>query len=153
MNSLSQLPSVDQVLTSSTGKKMEEKYGHNLTVKAIRSSLDQSRLEHLQEGSAVPDLASVLIAAEGLLSSWLKPTLFQVFNATGVIIHTNLGRAPLSEGALEAVRGIGRNYSTLEFDLESGGRGSRLIMLNFFSSSCWELNLLWSSIIMPRLYC
>ena len=56
---------------------MEEKYGHNLTVKAIRSSLDQSRLEHLQEGSAVPDLASVLIAAEGLLSSWLKPTLLR----------------------------------------------------------------------------
>lgn len=127
MNSLSQLPSVDQVLTSSKGKELEEKYGHNLMVAAIRSSLDQARQEHLQEGSAVPDLASVLIAAEGLLSSWLKPTLFQVLNATGVIIHTNLGRAPLSEGALEAVRGVGRNYSTLEFDLESGGRGSRLI--------------------------
>jgi L-seryl-tRNA(Ser) seleniumtransferase len=98
MNSLSQLPSVDQVLTSSKGKELEEKYGHNLMVEAIRSSLDQARQEHLQEGSAVPDLASVLIAAEGL----------QVLNATGVIIHTNLGRAPLSEGALEAVRGVGR---------------------------------------------
>ncbi len=127
MNSLSQLPSVDQALTSSRGKKMEEKYGHNPVVKAIRASLDQARQEHLQEGSAVPDLASILITAESLLSSWLKPTLFQVLNATGVIVHTNLGRAPLSEGALEAVGEVGRNYSTLEFDLESGGRGSRLI--------------------------
>ncbi len=127
MNLLSQLPSVDQVLTSSKGKKMEVKYGHNLVVEAIRVSLEQARQEHLQEKSAVPDLASVLIVAEGLLSSWLKPTLFQVLNATGVIVHTNLGRAPLSEGALEAVREVGRNYSTLEFDLESGGRGSRLV--------------------------
>ena len=106
---------------------MEEKYGHNPVVKAIRASLDQARQEHLQEGSAVPDLASILVSAESLLSSWLKPTLFQVLNATGVIVHTNLGRAPLSEGALEAVGEVGRNYSTLEFDLESGGRGSRLI--------------------------
>jgi len=127
MNSLSQLPSVDQVLTSSKGKKIEEKYGHSPVVEAIRASLDKARLEHLQEGAAVPDLESILVAAEGLLSSWLKPTLFQVLNATGVIVHTNLGRAPLSEGALEAVGEVGSNYSTLEFDLESGGRGSRLI--------------------------
>ena len=127
MNSLSQLPSVDQILTSSKGKKIEEKYGHNPVVEAIRASLDKARQEHLQEGAAVPDLESILIAAEGLLSSWLKPTLFQVLNATGVIVHTNLGRAPLSEGALEAVGEVGSNYSTLEYDLESGGRGSRLI--------------------------
>ena len=67
MNSLSQLPSVDQALTSSSGKKMEEKYGHNPVVKAIRASLDQARQEHLQEGSAVPDLVSILVTAESLL--------------------------------------------------------------------------------------
>jgi len=127
MNSLSQLPSVDQVLTSPKGKKIEEKYGHNPVVEAIRASLDKARLEYLQEGAAVPDLESILVAAEGLLASWLKPTLFQVLNATGVIVHTNLGRAPLSEGALEAVGEVASNYSTLEYDLESGGRGSRLI--------------------------
>jgi len=127
MNSLSQLPSVDQILTSSKGKKIEEKYGHNPVVEAIRASLDKARQEHLQQGAAVPDLESILIAAEDLLSSWLKPTLFQVLKATGVIVHTNLGRAPLSEGALEAVGEVGSNYSTLEYDLESGGRGSRLI--------------------------
>ncbi len=127
MNSLSQLPSVDQILTSPKGKKIEEKYGHNPVVEAIRDSLDRARQEHLQEGAAVPDLESILVAAEGLLSIWLKPTLFQVLNATGVIVHTNLGRAPLSKEALEAVGEVGRNYSTLEYDLESGGRGSRLI--------------------------
>ncbi len=127
MNSLSQLPSVDQVLSSSKGKEMALKYGHNLTVEAIRSSLDQARQEHLTEGSAIPDLNDILKHADGLLSDWFEPSLFPVINATGVIIHTNLGRAPLSEEALQAVREVGGKYSTLEFDLDSGGRGSRLI--------------------------
>ena len=127
MNSLSQLPSVDQVLSSSKGKEMALKYGHNLTVEAIRSSLDQARQEHLTEGSAIPDLNGILKHADGLLSDWFEPSLFPVINATGVIIHTNLGRAPLSEEALQAVSEVGGKYSTLEFDLDSGGRGSRLI--------------------------
>ena len=127
MNSLSQLPSVDQVLSSSKGKEMALKYGHNLTVEAIRSSLDQARQEHLTEGSAIPDLNGIIKHADGLLSHWFKPSLFPVINATGVIIHTNLGRAPLSEEALQAVSEVGGKYSTLEFDLNSGGRGSRLI--------------------------
>lgn len=127
MNSLSQLPSVDQVLSSPYGTEMAEKYGHSLVVEAIRSILDQARQDHLKEESAIPDLAGVLEAAKNLLYHWLKPTLFPVLNATGVIIHTNLGRAPLSDDALKAVKEVGQNYSTLEFDLDSGGRGSRLV--------------------------
>jgi len=127
VNSLSQLPSVDQVLSSPYGTEMAEKYGHSLVVEAIRSILDQARQDHLKEESAIPDLAGVLDAAKNLLYHWLKPTLFPVLNATGVIIHTNLGRAPLSDDALKAVKEVGRNYSTLEFDLDSGGRGSRLV--------------------------
>jgi L-seryl-tRNA(Ser) seleniumtransferase len=127
VKSLSQLPSVDQVLSSSRGTKMVEKYGHSLVVEAIRSVLDQARQDHLKRESAIPDLDGVLDAAENLLSQWLKPTLFPVLNATGVIIHTNLGRAPLSDDALKAVKEVGQNYSTLEFDLDTGGRGSRLV--------------------------
>ncbi|MCJ7715564.1 MAG: L-seryl-tRNA(Sec) selenium transferase [Anaerolineales bacterium] len=127
MNSLSQLPSVDQVLSSTRGVELVEMYGHDLTVEAIRSSLDQVRQDHLKEGYVIPDQDGILDAADNLLALWLKPSLFPVLNATGVIIHTNLGRAPLSENALMAVREVGQNYSTLEFDLESGGRGSRLV--------------------------
>ena len=127
VNSLSQLPSVDQVLSSSCGTEMADKYGHSLVVEAIRSVLDQARQDHLKRESAIPDLDGVLDAAENLLSKWLKPTLFPVLNATGVIIHTNLGRAPLSDDALKAVKEVGQNYSTLEFDLDTGGRGSRLV--------------------------
>lgn len=127
MNSLSQLPSVDQVLSSPYGTEMAEKYGHSLVVEAIRSILDQARQDHLKKETTLPDLVGVLDAAENLLYQWLKPTLFPVLNATGVIIHTNLGRAPLSDDALKAVKEVGQNYSTLEFDLDSGGRGSRLV--------------------------
>ena len=126
MNSLSKLPSVDQVLSSSKGKTLQETYGHTLTVGAIRAGLDQIRKKLAGEGEAVPELEVILDRVEGILSNWLKPTLFPIINATGVIIHTNLGRAPLSEEALSAVREVGGNYSTLEFDLNSGGRGSRL---------------------------
>ena len=61
------------------------------------------------------------------LEAWTQPTLYPVINATGVILHTNLGRAPLSKATLKAMEMVGRNYSTLEFDMRSGKRGSRLI--------------------------
>jgi L-seryl-tRNA(Ser) seleniumtransferase len=127
MNSLSQLPSVDQLLSSTQGKRLLEAYGHTLTVEAIRAGLDDIRKEHTEEGKAIPKLDIITEKIKTILCDWLKPTLFPVINATGVIVHTNLGRAPLSEAALTAVREVGGNYSTLEFDLDSGGRGSRLI--------------------------
>ena len=55
----------------------------------------------------------------------LRPRLRRVLNATGVVVHTNLGRAPLAEAALERVREVGGGYSNLEYDLEAGARGSR----------------------------
>jgi L-seryl-tRNA(Ser) seleniumtransferase len=58
---------------------------------------------------------------------WIKPTLRPLINATGVILHTNLGRAPLSNATILAMDGVSRGYSNLEYDLEKGSRGSRLI--------------------------
>ena len=62
-----------------------------------------------------------------LLNSWVRPTLRPVINATGVVIHTNLGRAPLSVQARQAMEFVSRGYSNLEYDLESGHRGSRYV--------------------------
>jgi len=127
MTSLKKLPSVDKILTSSRGKILVDQYGHQFVVEAIRNSLDWVRQKILQEEDDIPDIEGIIMYAEELLGTWLNPTLVPVINATGVVIHTNLGRAPLSESAIQAVRDVATSYSTLEFDLETGGRGSRLI--------------------------
>jgi len=127
MNDLSQIPSVDQILSGKEGLSMVEEYGHQATVDAVRSCLDLVRKDFLENGSVVPDLTGLLMMIADLLRERLKPTLIPVINASGVIIHTNLGRAPLSKSALQAVCDVSGGYSTLEFSLETGGRGSRLI--------------------------
>ncbi|MCJ7733083.1 MAG: L-seryl-tRNA(Sec) selenium transferase [Anaerolineales bacterium] len=127
MNELSKLPSVDQILSTTDGKMLVDSYGHQPTVKAIRLTLEKIRKNHLADGDSLPELKSILIMTGDHLQERFKPTLMPVINATGVIIHTNLGRAPLSKTSLEAVSAIGGGYSTLEFNLDSGGRGSRLI--------------------------
>jgi len=127
MNDLSQIPSVDQILSTGQGKSLVGIYGHQPTVDAVRDCLDLVRQDFLKSGSEVPDLEVLLKMTADLLDDRLKPTLVPVINASGVIIHTNLGRAPLSGAALEAVRNVSSGYSTLEFCLETGGRGSRLI--------------------------
>ena len=127
MNDLSQIPSVDQILTSESGLSLVETYGHQATVDAARACLDQIRQDFLKGGSNLPDLKKIIKLTADLLNDRLKPTLVPVINASGVIIHTNLGRAPLSKTAMDAVRKVSGGYSTLEFSLETGGRGSRLI--------------------------
>jgi L-seryl-tRNA(Ser) seleniumtransferase len=69
----------------------------------------------------------ILSQAESHLLAWTAPTLLPVINATGVILHTNLGRAPLSNQTLKAMQDVAANYSNLEYDLAKGQRGSRLI--------------------------
>jgi len=101
-------------------------YGHALTAAALREVIEEARAA-LRGADSPPDEAELLAAAQATLADWLAPTLRPVINATGVIIHTNLGRAPLSDAAQEAILAAARGYSTLEFDLESGGRGSRAI--------------------------
>ncbi len=127
MNDLSQIPSVDQMLSSKLGKTLVENYGHLAAVDAVRTCLDQVRQDFLERGSKVPGLEPLLEMVADLLNERLRPTLVPVINASGVIIHTNLGRAPLSRKALDAVMNVSGGYSTLEFSLETGGRGSRLI--------------------------
>lgn len=124
---LSKLPSVDQILNSPRGKAFVEQYGHQPSVQAVRDSLEIIRQAFLKQGASIPDKEEIMERIEDHLEEVLKATLVPVINASGVIIHTNLGRAPLSKAALDAVREVGGGYSTLEFDLESGGRGSRLI--------------------------
>ena len=130
MKDLRSLPSVDTLLGTIHGKNYTQAYGHTLTVQAIREILGDTRSAYLNQGGDIPAQEELLAAVESKLQSWTSPTLYPVINASGVILHTNLGRAPLSEDALNAVRDVGGQYSTLEFDMEKGVRGSRLAHAN-----------------------
>ena len=75
----------------------------------------------------MPTSPELLDSAGRLLAQWTAPRLFPVINATGVVLHTNLGRAPLSRSAIQAMQDVSLGYSNLEFDLRKGQRGSRLV--------------------------
>ncbi len=99
-----------------------------MTLDALRSTLDETRARFKsQPEAALPPIDLILAESESRLRAWTKPTLLPVINATGVILHTNLGRAPLSQATIAAMNEAASNYSNLEFDLETGKRGSRLI--------------------------
>lgn len=109
---LRDLPSVDELARSSDDP---------LAIAVARSVLDHAR-QQIRDGVDPGDL-SMRLREE--LASAREPSLRRVINATGVIAHTNLGRAPLAEAAIERVRDVARGYSNLEYDVAAGGRGSR----------------------------
>lgn len=122
---LRQLPSVDALLKESTAMSMVTQYGRPATVDALRKALDAARAR-LMAGDTVPiHNRAILAEASSHLSTNFRPTLRPVINATGVIIHTNLGRALLSRSAQKALLKAAENYTTLEYDLDTGERGSR----------------------------
>ncbi|MBI5703012.1 MAG: L-seryl-tRNA(Sec) selenium transferase [Chloroflexi bacterium] len=126
MNSLRSLPSIEQLLQSAT--ELIGTYGRPLTLDALRETLADIRARFKTDlETALPSTDLILAEAESRLAAWTKPTLLPVINATGVILHTNLGRAPLSRAAIGAMTEAAANYSNLEYDLSTGRRGSRLI--------------------------
>jgi L-seryl-tRNA(Ser) seleniumtransferase len=102
-----------------------DQFGRSLTTAAIRSVLDQVR-SAARSDLTVPDQATLLDRSRELLIDWTTQRPRSVINATGVIIHTNLGRAPLSHESIEALNAVASGYSDLEYDLQSGERGSRM---------------------------
>lgn len=126
MSELRQLPSVDQLISTETITEYISVYGRLFTLQAIRMVLDVVRSRH-SSGDDIPAEKDILAMVAEQLKSWTAPTLQHVINATGVILHTNLGRAPISKSALQAVNDTASGYSTLEYNLELGSRGSRSI--------------------------
>ena len=122
--SLRDLPSVERLLQSEAVTKLASTYGRPLTLEAIRDRLDAAR-EAIREGEPPPKEDFLIKEAHKTLERWLAPTLQPVINATGVIVHTNLGRAPLSRKARQAMIEVADSYSTLEYNLERGVRGKR----------------------------
>jgi len=126
MEELRKLPSVDRLLREEAIRALVEEHGHDLTVEAVRQALDLAR-QGILAGGACPPTEELVEMARASLQALLRPTLRPVINATGVIIHTNLGRAPLSAEARAAMEAAARGYSNLEYDLEVGQRGSRYV--------------------------
>ena len=128
MTTLRNLPSIDQILQTQMAAQLIARYGRPLTLSAIRSTLDDIRARFKSgQITALPLRDLILAQADATLIAWTKPTLVPVINASGVILHTNLGRAPLSDDTIRAMDVASRGYSNLEYDLEKGARGSRLI--------------------------
>jgi L-seryl-tRNA(Ser) seleniumtransferase len=114
------------LLAQSEAGALIETHGRTLTTDAIRSALDGARAAILNNGDDAPDESTLIDRASGLLREWTRARPRSVINATGVIIHTNLGRAPLSKAALAAAQAAASGYSDLEYDLASGERGQRM---------------------------
>ena len=115
------IPSVEAVL----GELRDNgSWPHALAVEAARTAIEHAR-EAVRTGEAAPDLAAISAEADAILRELVRPSLRRVVNATGVILQTNLGRAPLSERAMAAMEEAARDYTNLEFDVEGGSRGSR----------------------------
>lgn len=121
---LRQLPSVDALLQDHNLRELERRAGHNLIVEACRAALDHARQSILSGGDA-PMPALLIDDVRERVERSMRPSLVPVINATGVIIHTNLGRTPLSDDTLAAMKTAAQGYSNLEYDLEAGERGSR----------------------------
>ncbi len=123
-DALRSLPSVDALMQEHTLRELEERYGHAIVADACRDALDAARAAILAGGDA-PMPALIIDDAVTRAERAVRPSLMPVINATGVIIHTNLGRAPLSEDAIAAMRAAAQGYTNIEYDLEAGERGSR----------------------------
>lgn len=121
-NPFRNLPSVDRLLADERVRSIQAL--HEVVAGIARQALEAAR-RTVSEGKLAPDEGQIIENVLSLAEAVLRPSLRPVINATGVIIHTNLGRAPLSEETIDAMATASRGYSNLEFDLEAGERGSR----------------------------
>jgi L-seryl-tRNA(Ser) seleniumtransferase len=113
------LPAVDRVVSA-----LPPELGARVATAAARRAVDLAR-ERVREGQPAPSFEAVVEDARRLLDEHERALMTKVLNATGIIVHTNLGRAPLGPAQLDAVARVAGGYSNLEYDLTSGSRGSR----------------------------
>lgn len=126
-NPFRRLPAVHRLLEHPRIRPLRERFGHRVVKASVETVLTRLRSALVEHGSgcvAVPSLDEIAALVEQEVSCRVAPSLRRVINASGVILHTNLGRAPLSRHAVRALVQAVR-YCNLEYDLDSGGRGSR----------------------------
>lgn len=123
------LPAMNRLLDHEVAGEWVDRWGRDRVVQALRGALSSARTRLSREiggdASDAPGEGELLAAAETLLRHRARRSLRPVLNGTGVVLHTNLGRAPLSRAARQAVEDVSAGYANLEYDLEEGGRSSR----------------------------
>jgi L-seryl-tRNA(Ser) seleniumtransferase len=123
-NEFRRLPGVDKVISDERVARLAARYPHELLVSLVRRQLESARAA-ITAGKPSPSLDDIVESVTSQLDDLENPTLRPLINATGVVLHTNIGRAPLSREAILAMEAVSKGYSNLEFDLDSGRRGSR----------------------------
>jgi L-seryl-tRNA(Ser) seleniumtransferase len=124
------IPSIEILRQRESVRAMEAAHGVGAVVRALRDGAGQVRAQiAVGDGPGDGEAAARVIEAlaEAALTSGARGSLRPVINATGVVIHTNLGRAPIGEAAIARVASIARGYSNLEYDIAAGARGSRTV--------------------------
>lgn len=128
-NLLRNLPAVDRVMREAEAQSLTDQFSPDLLTEAIQSRIASLRRQLLTAGAlSDPSLltpAAIAQSAALLCGELFKPSLRKVINATGTLLHTNLGRAPLAPQALRAIETVAAGYSTLEMDMNTGKRGER----------------------------
>ena len=128
MTNLRNIPSIDEILVLPRLQALLLRYNREFVVQQLRQAVDEIRQEirlSLQVSTKLELTGLILQRLDRLIDKIGQGSLQKVINGTGVVLHTNLGRAPLGERALEYLEEMGRNYNNLEIDLESGERGTR----------------------------
>lgn len=128
---LRKLPAVDEILKETRTRQWLEQFPRVLVLEAVRAALDKRRAAILGPGeNKIVDeqifaLSGILDDAERVLKNLSEPSLKTVINATGVVVHTNLGRSILSQKAIDRIAEAAGSYSNLEYDIPAGERGKR----------------------------
>jgi L-seryl-tRNA(Ser) seleniumtransferase len=122
---LRELPSVSAVLSAAAATTLIERFGRVLSTSAVRAAVAEARTALLAGASSVPSAEDIALLALVRLEEEDRSGLPPLFNLTGTVLHTNLGRAVLAEAAIKAAIAVMRDPVALEFDLSSGGRGER----------------------------
>jgi L-seryl-tRNA(Ser) seleniumtransferase len=129
MNPLSQLPSVDRLLSAAPLAALVDLHGRAVVTAMVRDVLAATRAT-VKDGAPLPAEAALIEKVGAGLTAKMRPKLRPVFNLTGTVLHTNLGRAPLPEEAVQALVAAARSPCALEYDIASGGRGDRDDIVN-----------------------
>ena len=129
MSDLRVIPSIEQLRQREAMRALETRYGRAALTDALRAETGalRDRLASGRIAAVTVDeaITEIEIGAGARLRAAMRPSLIRVINATGVIVHTNIGRAPLSDAALARVAAVAGGYTNLEYDVDRGGRGRR----------------------------
>ena len=125
-NPLRHLPSVNELLEHPQLRILVDKVSHNVVVDEVRSFLEGMRSEIKQKAADIPTPNEMADKIAKWIVKDQSPKLRPVINATGIMLHTGLGRSPLSKEALEAIQGVSGGYASVEVNLDTGERSQRV---------------------------